>query len=319
MFNKKNIAKQNCRKYVCKYCNYKTDDKRDYNKHLERKKHLKNVKIWKKNEKNLNDSIKKKCDSLFQKFICIYCDKSYSHASGLSKHKKKCLILNNIIKNNENKKELKDNENEKLKKENEELKTMLTKLLSTQTESLTSNAINQVTNNNNTINNNIYNKMSVNIFLNEKCKNAMNLTDFVNQITISLADLEYTKDNGFAKGITNILTKQLQDLNPTERPIHCSDKKRLQFYVKDEGKWEKDENHKKLDKSIHDVQKAQIKKMYDWEQMHPGWKTKPHLVEEWSKIVHGLTGSGADNEKSTKEIKRNISSHIDVKEELMNK
>ena len=196
---------------------------------------------------------------------------------------------------------MKYNENEKLKKENEELKTMLTKLLSTQTESLTSNAINQVTNNNNTINNNIYNKMSVNIFLNEKCKNAMNLTDFVNQITISLADLEYTKDNGFAKGITNILTKQLQDLNPTERPIHCSDKKRLQFYVKDEGKWEKDENHKKLDKSIHDVQKAQIKKMYDWEQMHPGWKTKPHLVEEWSKIVHGLTGSGADNEKSTKE------------------
>ena len=282
--NRKKLQK----KYQCLQCNFFSDDKRDYKKHLETKKHIK------KNRKT---------------FTCIYCNKYYNYASGLSKHKKKCLLFKN--------------KNDELKKENEELKIMLKKILSTQSEFMSSqkdffknNTHQQITNN--TINN-TYNKMSINIFLNEKCKNAMNLTDFVNQITISLDDLEYTKDNGFAKGIANILKKQLQDLNPTERPIHCSDKKRLQFYVKDEGKWEKDENHIKIDKSIQDVQKAQIQKMYDWEQNNPAWKTNPTLIEEWSKIVHGITGSGVKEEKSKKEIKRNISSHIDVKEELSNK
>ena len=73
--------------------------------------------------------------------------------------------------------------------------------------------------------------------MNEQCKNAMNLTDFINQLNVSLEDLQYSKNNGFIEGVTNIFTKQLKDLKPTERPIHCSDKKRLQFYVKDDDKW----------------------------------------------------------------------------------
>ena len=85
------------------------------------------------------------------------------------------------------------------------------------------------------------NNMTINVFLNEQCKDALNLTDFVQNIKVTLEDLQYTKDNGFVDGVTNIITKQLQDLKPTERPIHCSDKKRLQFYVKDDDKWEKDE------------------------------------------------------------------------------
>jgi hypothetical protein len=317
-------------KYVCLPCNFFSDDKRGYIKHLETKKHK-----------------KKKPKT----YICIFCDKSYNYASGLSKHKKKCLILKKniqqISKNKENsenkiiskkneiilkkneiiskKNEIisKKNEKQDLLKENNDLKNMLKELMSTQKELMSTQKelINTTTKNNITTNtiNNIYNKMSVNIYLNEKCKNAMNLTDFVNQINISLDDLEYTKDNGFAKGIANILKKQLQDLNPTERPIHCSDKKRLQFYVKDEGKWGKDSDHKKIDKSIQDVQKAQIQKMVEWEKNHPGWKNKPQLVDEWSKIVHGLTGSGVNEEKSKKEIKRNLSAHIDVKNEILNK
>ena len=73
----------------------------------------------------------------------------------------------------------------------------------------------------------------------------MNLTDFIDQLQVSLEDLSYSKDNGFVKGVTNIFAKQLQDLKPTERPIHCSDKKRLQFYVKDDDKWFKDAETKK--------------------------------------------------------------------------
>ena len=84
------------------------------------------------------------------------------------------------------------------------------------------------------VGNNNNNTISINLFLNENCKNAMNLTDFIQNMNVSLEDLEFSKDNGFVKGVTNIFTKQLQDLDPTERPIHCSDKKRLQFYVKEE-------------------------------------------------------------------------------------
>ena len=84
------------------------------------------------------------------------------------------------------------------------------------------------------------------MYLNENCKNALNLEDFVKQITVSLQDLDYSKENGYAKGVTNILVKQLNDLSPTERPIHCSDKKRMKFYVKDDNKWAKDDNNVKF-------------------------------------------------------------------------
>ena len=84
------------------------------------------------------------------------------------------------------------------------------------------------------IGNNNNNTISINVFLNEQCKDAMNLTDFIENLQISLEDLNYSKDNGFVEGVSHIFAKQLQDLKPTERPIHCSDRKRLQFYVKDE-------------------------------------------------------------------------------------
>ena len=92
------------------------------------------------------------------------------------------------------------------------------------------------------------NNISINMYLNKNCKNAMNLEDFVQNITVSLQDLDFSAQNGYAKGIANIFMKQLQDLAPTERPIHCSDKKRLQFYVKDDNKWAKDKNNEKIKK-----------------------------------------------------------------------
>ena len=101
--------------------------------------------------------------------------------------------------------------------------------------------------------NNNNNNVSINIFLNKKCTEAMNLTDFVNNIKISLEDLEYTNEHGYVKGISNIFKRNLTDLKATERPIHCSDKKRLQFYVKDEDKWEKDITHEKMNKGIENI------------------------------------------------------------------
>ena len=293
--------------YNCKSCDYNTSSKKDFQKHKKTKKHRNgNIKIP------------------TVEFVCKTCGIVYKFRSGLSRHVKKCKVVEQksvetmvtICPNfNESNFEIvKKEENTKISEK--DLKIMeLEKIVLTEKLKNKEEIIEILKLNNGTIVNNTYNnKLTLNVFLNEHCKNALNLTDFIKQIEIGLEDLQYTKNHGFVKGITNIFTKQLNDLNPTERPIHCSDKKRLQFYIKDEGKWEKDTS--KIDKSILDVQHAQIKKMYDWELVNPGWKENSKLVDEWQQIVHGITGSGIDFKKSKKVIKRDLSTKIDIKEQI---
>jgi hypothetical protein len=293
--------------YNCQTCDYNTSSKKDFQKHKKTKKHL-----------NGNKKIP------IVDFTCKNCGISYKFRSGLSRHLKKCKVVDKKIvetmitfcpnlygSNFEIEKKQENTQiTEKDLKIIELEKTVLKEKLKNKEE-----IIEILKTKNGTIVNNTYNnKLTLNVFLNEHCKNALNLTDFVKQIEIGLEDLQYTKNHGFVKGITNIFTKQLNDLNPTERPIHCSDKKRLQFYIKDEGKWEKDSN--KIDKSILNVQQAQIKKMYDWELANPGWKDNGKLVNEWQKIVHGITGSGMDFDKSKKKIKSDLSTKIDIKDQI---
>ena len=161
------------------------------------------------------------------------------------------------------------------------------------------------------------NNMTINVFLNEQCKDALNLTDFVENIKVTLEDLQYTKDNGFVNGVTNIITKQLQDLKPTERPIHCSDKKRLQFYVKDDDKWEKDENNKKLDDALLDVKLKLPKSLTEWENMNPSYKKDPKLMDEWMNIMAGISeGDTGSVLKDKLVLKRKIATYIELKEAM---
>ena len=156
------------------------------------------------------------------------------------------------------------------------------------------------------------NKMSINIYLNEYCKDAMNLTDFLNTINISLDDLLYTKNHGYVKGIGKIFEKQLLDLKPTQRPIHCSDKKRMHFYVKDENTWEKDNDHNKIDKSIQCITMKQIKKIKEWEFKNPHYLTNEKLLMEWHIMVRAIMGGSQDGElyKNKLKIKKNLSKVI---------
>ncbi len=156
------------------------------------------------------------------------------------------------------------------------------------------------------------------MYLNEQCKNAMNLEDFVRNITVSLKDLDYSKQNGYAKGITNIFMKQLADLEPTERPIHCSDKKRLQFYVKDDNKWEKDKDNIKLTSSIKSVGMEQVKKMSEWEKEHPDYMNNPQELEIWQTMLESVSGGVNKDEikKNEHKIKKELGKVVDIKEEL---
>ena len=131
-------------------------------------------------------------------------------------------------------------------------------------------------------------KMTINVFLNEQCKDALNLTDWVNNIKVTLEDLKYSKDNGFVDGVGKMLTKRLQDLKPTERPIHCSDTKRLQFYVKDENKWEKDVEHGKIDESIRHINNKQLNKLHEWTIANPDWMNNEKKTETYFSIVREL-------------------------------
>ena len=164
--------------------------------------------------------------------------------------------------------------------------------------------------------------MSINIYLNEKCKDAMNLTDFVENVKVYIEDLLYTKNHGFIKGISNIFVKQLQDMEPTQRPIHCSDKKRLQFYVKDDNKWEKDNVHKKIDKTIDEISFKQIKLLKQWENKHPNYLEDDELLKEWQLMIKNMTGGSKSEAISSKEksfIKRELGTTVDVQNELIEK
>jgi hypothetical protein len=160
------------------------------------------------------------------------------------------------------------------------------------------------------------NNISINLFLNEECKNAMNLTDFVDNIKVSIQDLEYTNQHGYEKGISNIFTKHLTDMAVTERPIHCSDKKRLQFYIKDSDEWKKDEKHENIDITIDEISRKQFFHIKEWEKQNPDYLTNDKKLKKWHTMVRNM-GAGEkdfDEIKQHLNIKKSISENITVKE-----
>ena len=334
--------------YECKYCNYFTTKKTDYFRHLKRKKHLKNVEKRKKEEEteisfSVSSKIEKNPKNLGITF-CV-CQKTFKTVSGMWKHKQKCEMWKAYTESKISKKvskktqkvptisappetqpilsvedELKQLQLQKAKLEVEKLKKEIENINKpqTSTNSLTNElveTIGKIAGNNNCNNTN---NISINMYLNEQCKNAMNLEDFVRNITVSLQDLDYSKQNGYAKGITNIFMKQLADLEPTERPIHCSDKKRLQFYVKDDDKWEKDKDNIKLTSSIKSVGMEQVKKMSEWEKEHPDYMNNPQELEIWQTMLESVSGGVNKDEikKNEHKIKKELGKVVDIKEEL---
>jgi hypothetical protein len=314
---------KNYKKYCCKKCDFLSSNKKDFNRHKLTRKHKKTPKSGEKKPT--------------VEYECKLCNKVYKYRSGLSRHKGKCKKdykncvgengncypkLPSESNNVQNTKFLKKEPSiyEKFDKEvnDSSIIPLILQQMKQQNETLellkksidtTTKIIPKIGNNNN-------NTISINLFLNEQCKNAMNLTDFINQLQVSLEDLQYSKNNGFVEGVTNIFTKQLKDLKPTERPIHCTDKKRLQFYVKEDNKWSKDANNEKIDKTIYNIKMKQTKKLTDWENLHPNYVQDPQLLNEWQQMLNNMTEDVAQPVKMKDKLKRNIAEHIQIKEAL---
>jgi hypothetical protein len=304
---KKN-PKKNPKKYYCEKCDFSSNNKKDFFRHLSTTKHKMD------NMDNTLDNTKNPTP-----FFMCDCGKKYKFRSGLSKHRKKCLEYsrdNNIRKSTK-------------------LQTICNADEFENTNSVTAQMFNTVLQQNNVLMEKLVElskekkvinyqncnnkKMTINVFLNEQCKDAMNLTDFVKNVRVSLQDLDYTKENGYIDGISNIFVKHLKDMKPTERPIHCSDKKRLQFYVKDSNVWEKDKCHEKIDKSIQDITIKQIKQIKQWEKLNPGYLENERLLSEWHSMVKEMMGGGEQVEciKNYEQIKKSLSSTTEIKGVLL--
>jgi len=271
--------------FTCKICDFLTNDRQDYRRHCKTLKHKK---------------IKPRC---------LSCHKEYKFASGLSRHKCKSILpvdKNLVVEKHDNK----------------NFKELITIIKEQQQQLNKSHELmEKVIQENIDIIPRIGNNISINVYLNEKCKNAMNLNDFVENLNISLEDLMYTQRHGYVEGVTNIFTKQLKDLQPSERPIHCSDKKRLHFYVKDDNIWKKDEEHEKIEKSIHEIKIKQMKKLKKWEDKNPSFLSNNTLQNQWQKMVKSILGPIEDSKTMDKDmsfIKKTLANTIPVKFALKN-
>jgi hypothetical protein len=249
-------------------------------------------------------------------FICNNCNKEYKSRVGLWKHNKICIDNNdnndnNICENNKNY-EITNEMIMNILKQNNELQQMILEQNKTIMELSKNNG-----NNNNTTNS--HNKsFNLQFFLNETCKDAMNIMDFVDSIKLQLSDLERIGELGYVEGISNIIVKNLNALDVTQRPVHCTDKKREVLYVKDENKWEKEDDNKgKMHKVVRKVADKNVKLLPKFKEEYPDCsKSTSKYSDQYNKIIVESMGGSGDNdyEKEEKIIKK-ISKEVFIDKE----
>ena len=165
-------------------------------------------------------------------------------------------------------------------------------------------------NNNNTTNNNF----NLNIFLNETCKDAINITEFIENLKVGLQELEFVKDNGIVQGISNVFVNELNALDVEKRPIHCTDAKRKTLYIKDDDKWDKENKmtNEKIDRSIQHVKKKHVDSIKEWEEEHPNWCDDEQLAMEYLRMVRNSTTP--IDKTGEKKIISEVAAEVDITE-----
>ena len=288
--------------FECEKCKYVTKNRYDFKKHCQTIKHNQEVFI--------DDFSLEMEKSQSKKYLCPKCNKSYKDNSGLWKHKKNCKKIdyeNNdyeIITNN-NTQNLSSQITPELiltvLEQNKELSNLVVEQNKTIMELAKNGQGNTISNNNINSNNKTFN---LQFFLNETCKDAMNITDFVNSLKLQLSDLENVGKVGFVEGISSIIVKNLQALDVHKRPVHCADKKREVIYIKDENKWEKeDEEKNKMRKVIKNVACKNQRLLTKFKELHPGCNfSESKYSDHYSKLVIEAMG-GAGNNDAEKEDK----------------
>jgi hypothetical protein len=290
--------------FSCELCDYNTCRKSQYERHLTTPKHNRIL-----NDANLDTK------KVQQEYTCE-CGNTYLYFSGLCKHKKKCIYntntSSNIIIQQENSDislltnlvlEVVKNNND-IQKQNNEFQKQIFESFNEVIKNSTNNNIINNNNNTNTINSN--NKsFNLNFFLNETCKDAMNLSEFIDSMKLQLTDLESVGKLGFVDGISNIIIKNLEALDIEKRPIHCCDAKRETVYIKDQDKWEKDDSElKRMKDLVRTVRDRNILLVATWRDLYPECvKSNSKKTAQFNQICMEAFGGETGGDKGTKQEK----------------
>jgi len=321
------INAKKCPIFVCEQCDFKSCKESNYKLHLDTIKH-----------KRVTESNKKMPNSGNKFFNCI-CGNSYKYRPGLAKHKRTCVIVNKPVSSpleenkvvnvsiedvvcsdnkdtitksmfmeliNDNKEMIKiiKEQQEQIKKQQEQIITIIPKIGNTTN--------NNTTNNNTTMNNNF----NLNVFLNEQCKDALNITDFIDSLKITLEDLLFSKTNGISRGITDVLIKGLKELDIYKRPIHCTDIKRDIMYIKDEDKWSKDESHEMMKNTIVKVADMERTALQQWAIDNPDWMETERKQLDYLTMVRSICEPIEKYSNYERKIIKNIGKEILVDKKI---
>ena len=306
-----NKSSINLPKYICEKCDYKCFKNSEFQKHLKTKKH------------NATKCYTNATSNVTSNSLICDCGKEYKHSSSFYRHKKNCSFVNNVAIETEN---ISDNIPVpetvdstlviELLKQNQEFKDLILEERREFQKIIIEMAGNMGNNNNNTINSN--NKFNLNVFLNEKCKDAMSLTDFIKSMELTMEDFIQTGELGFVDGLSRVMIERINNMDLYNRPIHCTDLKRETVYIKDAEKWEKDSDKERLRKAVKGV-------AYKNDSMRPIWYEKTPEVdilgsencEKFFKYSQAaLGGYGKEETKSFEDkIMKNILKEVTIDKE----
>ncbi len=279
--------------FICEACHFKCSKESNYQAHLATLKHRKFTKVYNKNTVTDNAL---RCE----------CSKTYTTRMGLWKHKQKCPFVkdNNDTVISSDLKDIhgidKDDLILKLLKDNEEIRQILKDVIP-------KIGNNTIINNNNTTNN-----FNLNFFLNEQCKDALNISEFVESLKITFEDLLYSKKNGLVEGISNVMIRGLKELDIYKRPIHCTDKKRETMYIKDQDKWEKDDTHEIMKSTIEMIADKERTALQIWTDNNPDWIETEKKQIEYLTMLRSISEPIEDEDKNGRKIIRAVSREVIV-------
>jgi len=309
--------------FLCENCHFKCSKQNEYKRHLETNKH-----------KRVTESNKKTPNKEDKPFSCV-CGNSYKYRPGLAKHKHTCVVINTPVTNSVLKESTHDttnhvnmssenNDNDggnieltcipkysnftkddlllKLIKDNDEMM----KIIKGQQEQINS-IIPKI---GNTTNNNTTNNFNLNVFLNEHCKDALNISDFIDSLKITLEDLLFSKTNGISRGITDVMIKGLKELDIHKRPIHCTDIKRDIMYIKDEDKWLKDDNHDMMKNTIVKIADKERTALQQWAIDNPDWMETERKQMEYLTMMRSICEPIENYNNYEKKIIKNLGKEI---------
>ncbi len=337
MDNQKNAEK--CHFFKCESCDFTCCKESNYKKHLDTIKHKRVTESNQKMPTTDNETFDCICGNSYKyrpglakhKRTCIVyksskeeckendtnSDKNYSNADeknskDLDNDDILCSDSKNIITKhmfieliNDNKEMMKiiKEQQEQIKKQQEQIITIIPKV-----GNITNNTNN--TNNTNITNNNTTNNFNLNVFLNEKCKDAINISDFIDSLKITLDDLLFSKKNGISKGITDVMIKGLKELDVYKRPIHCTDVKRDTMYIKDEDKWHKDDNHDKIKNTIVKIADKERTALQQWANDNPDWMETEQKQIEYLTMVRSICEPIENYHNYERKIVKNVGKEI---------